>query len=732
MDLFDLYAKISVDTGDFESGVNRASRSFSDLESDASRAESSIDGLGSAFKSAEGSFSGASSRIDDTADSARSAGDSFDDLSDGADQAAEASNRVNDGFTMTKGVLANLVASGIQTAISAFGNLVSAIWNLDESTEEYRVAQGKLNTAFETAGMSADTAQQSYRAFYGILGDTDTATEASQLLAKLALNEQDVATWTDIAAGVFGTFGDSLPIEGLIEASNETAKVGQVTGVLADALNWAGISEDEFNAKLASCTTESERNQLIMDTLSGTYDEASDAFYRNNEALVASRDAQAQVQDAMGQIGEAVSEVKTALLEQFAPALAEMAPKIAEFIRGINVDALVQGIGDFVGFFVNNGSTVISIIAGIGTAFATWKVTSVISTIATSLTTLLVPALTGATTAQTGLNTAMKLNPIGAIISLVAALVTGIITLWNTNEGFRNAVQTIWEAIKGFFVGAWEAIKAVWSTVADFFAGVWEGISNAFATVRDFFSQKFQQARDATERAWDGIQGFFSTLWSGIQNVFSTVRNFFSEKFQQARKASESAWDGITSFFSGVWNNIKNVFSNALNVFGEIGRNIVNGIKNGISNGWSTLTGWVKQKARSLLDAAKSALGINSPSKLFRDIVGTAIPEGVAVGIGQGMPYAYKAIDDMADNLVSSAQSRLGDMSAPISFATGNVEYSNSGLNKASSGMARNVARTLRDGGRDIVITVQSVLDGKVIGETAYRYSKNKARAYGV
>ena len=159
MDLFDLYAKISVDAGDFESGVNRASRSFSDLESDASRAESSIDGLESAFKSAEGAFSGASSRIDDTADSARRAGDSFDDLSDGADQAAEASNRVNDGFTMTKGVLANLVASGIQTAISAFGNLVSAIWNLDESTEEYRVAQGKLNTAFETAGMCADTAE---------------------------------------------------------------------------------------------------------------------------------------------------------------------------------------------------------------------------------------------------------------------------------------------------------------------------------------------------------------------------------------------------------------------------------------------------------------------------------------------------------------------------------------------------------------------------------------------
>src|SRR5699024_6088547 len=156
-------------------------------------------------------------------------------------------------------------------------DLVSSLWNLDESTEEYRRAQGRLNTAFEAAGYGADTAQQAYKAFYGILGDTDTATEASQLLAQLAESEEDVATWTEIAAGVSGTFGDSLPIEGLIEAANETAKVGEVTGTLADALNWVGISEDEFNAKLAAAGSESERNRLIMETLSNQYDQAAQA-----------------------------------------------------------------------------------------------------------------------------------------------------------------------------------------------------------------------------------------------------------------------------------------------------------------------------------------------------------------------------------------------------------------------------------------------------------------------
>ena len=212
--------------------------------------------------------------------------DSTKDLTEALNDVGGASEKASGGLSSMTVAMGNLISSGIQAAASAVADLVSSLWNLDESTEEYRRAQGRLNTAFEAAGYGADTAQQAYKAFYGILGDTDTATEASQLLAKLAESEEDVATWTEIAAGVSGTFGDSLPIEGLIEAANETAKVGEVTGTLADALNWVGISEDEFNAKLAAAGSESERNRLIMETLSNQYDQAAQAFYRNNEALV--------------------------------------------------------------------------------------------------------------------------------------------------------------------------------------------------------------------------------------------------------------------------------------------------------------------------------------------------------------------------------------------------------------------------------------------------------------
>ena len=142
-------------------------------------------------------------------------------------------------------------ASGTAKAAGASASaLTAAFLAMDGATEEYRIAQGRVNTAFESAGLSSEAAKKSYNEFYKILGETDTAAEASQLLAKLTKSEKDISTWTKISAGVMGTFGDSLPVEGLIEAANETARVGQVTGPLADALNWVSISEDDFNKKL--------------------------------------------------------------------------------------------------------------------------------------------------------------------------------------------------------------------------------------------------------------------------------------------------------------------------------------------------------------------------------------------------------------------------------------------------------------------------------------------------
>ena len=251
-----------------------------------------------------------------------------DNMSGGLLRAARNTRSVTDEMrSATRSVLAfkNRAVSALGSATKSFvkwgaasaGAVTAAFLAMDSATEEYRIAQGKLNTAYEAAGYSAETAATAYNEFYQILGDTDTATEASQLLSKLVQNEQDVTKWTRVAAGVSGTFGDSLPIEGLIEATNETAKTGKVTGVLADALNWVGISEDKMNERLERASSEAERNQILLETLTGSYDDAADAFYRNNEQLVQSRKNQAALSAMTAKLGNASAIAKNSLMRLF-------------------------------------------------------------------------------------------------------------------------------------------------------------------------------------------------------------------------------------------------------------------------------------------------------------------------------------------------------------------------------------------------------------------------------
>lgn len=295
MNLFELEAKIAVDTSEYEKTVKSATAKAEDLE---------------------GSFQGVEQ-------AAKKTEKGVDDLGDGLKETANQSENASGGFTsltssLTGSILkADLLTKGFDLLIGAAKSLASYVWNLDEATEEYRVSQTKLNAAFQSNGFSAATAEQAYRNLYIAVGDTDRATEASQLLANLARNTADVASWTEIATGVVATFGDALPIESLIESSLESARVSQVVGTLADALNWAGqIGEDEFNAMLAECATQEERVQLITDTLIGTYGEAADTFRETSGAIMEARDAHLRLEEAQAKVGEQTAKLKNALAKE--------------------------------------------------------------------------------------------------------------------------------------------------------------------------------------------------------------------------------------------------------------------------------------------------------------------------------------------------------------------------------------------------------------------------------
>lgn len=416
-------------------------------------------------------------------------------------------------FAKKSAVAAGAAVTGLATAFIA----------LDGATEEYRVAQGKLNTAYEAAGLGADNASRAYSSLYGILGDTDTATEASQLLAKIAKNEGDIQDWTDIAAGAFGTFGDSLPIEGLIEASNETAKVGEVTGVLADALNWAGIMEDDFNKKLSACRSESERTQLITNTLYKTYEDAASAFYKNNSALVQNRESQVALNNTMATLGETSQRVKSKVLEALGANrdgsyrtgsalewLTQKATAFSDWVESVDVSALttqfdqgfataVERAGDAIAWCKENSDLLIGGLKLLAGAFLLVKVGQFntdlkngisaiggfIGTIAgmTTATTAQATATGTATVAQTGLNAAIKANPIGFAITLIeGAIAVGVLL-------YKN-----------------------WDTITKYAGKLWAKVKETFGGIKDSIVGAFNSAKDT-------VSGFFSWLDQKIESV---------------------------------------------------------------------------------------------------------------------------------------------------------------------------------------------------------------------
>lgn len=393
------------------------------------------------------------------------------------------------------------VIAGAATAVG--GAWLGAI----EGTREYRVSMGKLETAFTTSGHSAETAHKTYSTLNSVLGDSDVAVEASNHLAKLVDNEKDMNTWTDICTGVFATFGDSLPIEGLTEAANETAKTGQLTGVLADALNWAGVNEDDFQKKLDSCSTEQERQKLITGTLNKVYKESADTYKKNNKELIQAEKANQKLKEAMALLGSVGEPILTAIKTKIAEMVTVGVPKL---------QSLITKIKDMIKWFKQNKSTVQIWAAGI--IAATITVSGFVLVLKWSaIMSKAAKALKLVTVAVKALNVAMRANIIGLIVSLILGLVAAFIYLWKNNEGFRKFWLNMWAKIQSVAGTAIGWIKRKFGELKDSVAKV----KANFEAIKKAITDKINGAKEAVAGFVNKVKGFFPLK---IGKIFSSLK----------------------------------------------------------------------------------------------------------------------------------------------------------------------------------------------------------------
>ena len=278
------------------------------------------------------------------------------------------------GKSASSGISTAMKGVGIAAAaaVAAITAVVAALTKLGKAAVEYNKEFSKLTTAFQAVGASTQTANEAYRGFYRFLGDSGKAVEAASHVAKLATGHESLSEWVTISQGVYATFGESLPIEGLTEAANETLRVGKVTGTLADALNWAGVSEDKFNAQLAETTSYEEREALLRRTLNGLYGDAARIYEENNRELIAYNESQARSAAATAAAGQACIPLMTALnnlgasiMSALKPALDAIVPYLVTFVNW-----LAKGVETVMSFFsaLTGRSTAVKTVAELGGA----------------------------------------------------------------------------------------------------------------------------------------------------------------------------------------------------------------------------------------------------------------------------------------------------------------------------------------------------------------------------
>lgn len=329
---------------------------------------------------------------------------------------------------------------GLKVVTAAAAAAVAALTAAAEATREYRTNMAKLNVAFTDNGHSAQEAADAYHELVGVLGESDQAVEAANHLAKLTDNARDLAAWTgDILPGVFATFGDSLPIEGLTEAANETAKVGQVTGPLADALNWAGVSEDKFNEALAACSDEQERQALITGTLSGLYKSAAAQYKRTNAEVIRANKANDAWTASLAKTGRTMEPIVTDVKElgvELLQSAEQPVQRLTKYIRS----TLLPTLEKVSKWALRNGPQLIGVATGLTTAMAAYKTGALAAKVVTSD---LTKVVLGAEKAQKLLNLTQAATPWGLAVAGAAAVVAGLAALSDAQARAAESVSAL-------------------------------------------------------------------------------------------------------------------------------------------------------------------------------------------------------------------------------------------------------------------------------------------------
>lgn len=445
----------------------------------------------------------------------------------------DAAKNAGEGFTIMKGAVADLVSEAVQFGIEKIGEFTSYLAGLPAATMEFRQNMSTLTTSFDNMGLSVSSAKGTWTDLYAVFGDDAKAVEASNHISKMADNQKELNDWVTITTGVYGTFQDSLPVEGLAEAANETAKTGTVTGGLADALNWSSeasemfakymsedvvTAEDAFNVALSECTTEQERQTLITETLTALYGGAAETYRDTAGAQMEAKEAAAEQMQVEAEMAAALEPVTTEFTNLKTELMQGLQPAI-ETVSGLMLDALewmrehpttVQAIGAAVAV-LTVGLSGLAIAMGIYAA-AQWAANLAIAPFAI---------------------------PVLAAVAAIALLVGAGVAL------YKN----------------WDKVKAkcaeLKKNVLNKFTELKTGAVNKFNELKSGVTGKINSLKTGAVNKFNDLKtsalNKITSLKTGAVNKFNEVKNGITDKINGAKNAVKTGIDKMKNFFKFKW-----------------------------------------------------------------------------------------------------------------------------------------------------------------------------------
>lgn len=614
---------------------------------------------------------------------------------------AESSEKAEKSASNLGGTLANVAKAGFAAVTAVATAAVGGLTAAAESTREYRTEMGKLDTAFTTAGHSSSAALETYQALQGVLGETEQAVEAANHLAQLANNEEDLAKWTTIATGVYATFGSSLPVENITEAANETAKTGKIVGGLSDALNWAGVSEEKFQAQLDACTTEQERQALITETLNGLYSEAAAAYRETNAEIIRANEANEAWTATLAEAGAAVEPILTdvkmlgvSLLQDFMPSITGLTEAFRGLINGADgaADELGAALSNIVTQLLNKvvelAPTVVQVAASlIGTLVNSLLdmlpqlldvvvniIIQVIDLLAEMLPQIVQKIVEVVPQLIEQLVAALPLL-LDAIVSLVLAIVDalpGIITtLIEAIPGIIQAVvDAIIAAIPMLLDASIQLFMAIVQAIPVIIQAIVENLPTIINTIIDGLLDALPLLLEAAVQLLmaivEAIPTIISALVKELPKIVTTI-------VQTLLSRLPDLIAGAVQLLMGIIKAIPTIQKELVKQMPTIIKSIVSGLLSGVKDlvkvGGDLLGGllkgmldpdaiWkaVKSIFGSVMDAFTSLFDIHSPSRVIRDQIGAQLSAGLAEGITANADAPLAAMSDLTDDLLGESE----------------------------------------------------------------------------